>query len=184
LLTMMAIFQAFASVTAFTTVAVLLGYNILYRVFMDTVSIPITILTLRTLAVDQVRMGQGLLGVVRSIGASFGVTVTSVFFERRRTWHQHQLYATYDSNSPTHDATLHELHLALHHAGVPAAMRDQEALGAIRQELDVEAIAVSFRESFLLICLCFLLAMGPMLWLCRRRAHLHEPVSAPSTRAV
>ncbi len=184
LLTMMVIFQAFASVTVFTTVAVLLAYNILYRVFMDTVSIPITILALRTLAVDQVRMGQGLLGVIRSIGASLGVTVTSVFFERRRTWHQHQLYATYDSNSPAHDATLHELRLALHQAGVPAATRDQEALGAIRQELDVEAIAVSFRESFLLICLCFLLAIGPMLWLCYRRAHLHEPVSAPSTRVA
>jgi hypothetical protein len=77
LLTMMAIFQAFTSVTVFTTVPVLLGYNILYRVFMDTVSIPITLLTLRTLAVDQVRMGQGLLGVVRSIGASFGVTVAA-----------------------------------------------------------------------------------------------------------
>ena len=184
LLTMMVIFQAFASVTVFTTVAVLLAYNILYRVFMDTVSIPVTILALRTLAVDQVRMGQGLLGVIRSIGASLGVTVTSVFFERRRTWHQHQLYATYDSNSPAHDATLHELRLALHQAGVPAATRDQEALGAIRQELDVEAIAVSFRESFLLICLCFLLAIGPMLWLCYRRAHLHEPVSAPSTRVA
>jgi hypothetical protein len=42
---------------------------------------------------------------------------------------------------------------------------------------------VSFRESFLLICLCFLLAIGPMLWLCRR-AHLHEPVSAPATRVA
>jgi hypothetical protein len=107
-----------------------------------------------------------------------------VFFERRRTWHQHQLYTTYDSDSPAHDATLDELRLALHQAGAPAATQDQEAMGAIRQELDVEALAVSFRESFLLICLCFLLAMGPMLWLCRRRAHLHEPVSAPSSRVA
>ena len=56
--------------------------------------------------------------------------------------------------------------------------RETEALGAIRQELDVEAIAVSFRESFLLICLCFLLAIGPMLWLCRRRAC--KAVSVPT----
>jgi hypothetical protein len=129
-------------------------------------------------------MGQGLLGVVRSIGASFGVTVTSVFFERRRIWHQYQLYATYDSNSPAHDDTLRELRFSLHQAGVPAVTRDQEALGAIRQEMDIEAIAVSFRESFLLICLCFLLAMGPMLWLCRRRARRHAPVSVPSTRVA
>ena len=147
---------------------------------MDTGSTPVTSLALRSLAVDQVRIGQGLLGVVRSIGTSFGVTVTSVFFERRRTWHQHQLYAIYASNSPTHDATLHELPLALHHAGVPAVTQDQGALGAIRQEMDVEAIAVSFRESSLLICLRSLLAMGPLLWLCRR-AHLQELVSLPSS---
>jgi DHA2 family multidrug resistance protein len=108
LLALTATFQAFSSVTVFTTLPVLVGYMILSRAFMDSVGIPITALTMQTLEAEQVRMGQGLLGVVRSIGSSFGVTVTSVFFERRRTLHQLQAYSTYDSAAPTHEAALHD----------------------------------------------------------------------------
>jgi EmrB/QacA subfamily drug resistance transporter len=172
LMMLLGIFLAFASLTAFTTVAVLLTYLILYRVFMDTVGIPVTALTMRMLAPEQIRMGQGLLGVVRSIGASFGVTVTSVFFERRRAWHQLHAYAAYDSASPVHEDTLHNLRQLLHHAGAPESAREQEALGAIREQIDIEAIAAGFRDSFLLICLCFLLAMGPMLRLFTRHRRL------------
>ena len=169
LLALTLLFQAFASVTALTTTATLVGYIIIYYIFMDSVGIPITILTVQALAPDQVRMGQGLLGVVRSIGASFGVTVTSVFFERRRTLHQFLLSANYDSASPTHTDTLHDLRLGLADAGVLGATMEHAALDTIQQQMGIEAIAASFRDSFLFICLCFLLAMGPMLGLLSRR---------------
>jgi EmrB/QacA subfamily drug resistance transporter len=169
LLTMVAIFQAFASVTVVTTVAALIGYLILYRAFMDTVGIPITSLTMQTLPVDEVRMGQGLLGVLRSIGASFGVTVTSVFFERRRTQHQFHAYSNYDQTSASHGSTLHEMRQWLHDAGILGTTGDQEALETIRHQMDIEAIAIGFQESFLLICLCFVMALGPMLCLLSRR---------------
>ena len=176
LLAMTVIFQAFSSVTALTTITALVGYMILSRAFMDSVGIPITSLTVRTLAPDQVRMGQGLLGVVRSIGSSFGVTVTSVFFERRYALHQFLGYATYDSASATHETALRDLRLIFHDAGVLGTEANQTALGTLRQQLDIEAIATSFQESFLLICLCFLLAMGPMLCLLSRGVRPRTPV--------
>jgi hypothetical protein len=43
--------------------------------------------------------------------------------------------------------------------------------------MDTEAIAVSFQESFLFICLCFLLAIIPMLCLLSRRFGLKTPES-------
>jgi hypothetical protein len=144
---------------------------------MDTVGIPITALTMQTLGPEQARMGQGLLGVMRSIGSSFGVAVTSVFFERRRAWHQFQAYTAYDNVSPAHEATLGELRLSLHHAGVGETLVDQEALGIIREQMDIEAIALGFQESFLFICLCFLLAIGPMLCLLSRRITAQSPVT-------
>jgi DHA2 family multidrug resistance protein len=177
LLALTATFQAFSSVTVFTTLPVLVGYMILSRAFMDSVGIPITALTMQTLEADQVRMGQGLLGVVRSIGSSFGVTVTSVFFERRRALHQLQAYSTYDSAAPTHEAALHDLRLVLHDAGVGGDGMEQMALGALRQQMDLEAIAAGFQESFLLICLCFLLAIVPMGGLLSRR--LRPKTAAP-----
>jgi hypothetical protein len=148
---------------------------ILSRACLDTVGIPITSLTMQTLAADQRRMGQGLLGVVRSIGSSLGVTVTSVFFERRRTLHQFFGYATYDSTSSTHETALRDIRLSLHEAGVLATEVHQTALGTLRQQLDIEAIATSFQESFLLICVCFLLAMGPMLCLLSKRVRRRTP---------
>ena len=169
LLIMVAIFQAFASVTAVTTIPVLLGYLILYRAFMDTVGIPVTSLTLQTLPADEARMGQGLLGVIRSIGSSFGVTVTSVFFERRRVHHQSFFYSNYDQDSPMHESALHDMRQWLHDAGIFGAASEQEALATIRQQMDIEAIAIGFQESFLFICLCFILAIGPMLCLLSRR---------------
>jgi len=175
LLALTVTFQAFSSVTVLTTVVALVGYMILSRAFMDTVGIPITSLTMQTLAADQIRMGQGLLGVVRSIGSSFGVTVTSVFFERRRTLHQFLGYATYDSASATHETALRDLRLSLHEAGVLERDVHQTALGTLRQQLDIEAIATSFQESFVLICVCFLIAMGPMLCLLSQRLRQRTP---------
>jgi Na+/melibiose symporter-like transporter len=175
LLALTAVFQTFTTVTAATTVAVLVGYMILYRTFMDTVGIPITALTVQTLDPDQVRMGQGLLGVMRSIGASFGVTVISVFFERRHTWHQLQAYANYDHASPTHATTVQDLRLSLHQAGMSENVTENEALAAIRAQIDLEAIATAFQESFWLICLCFVVAIVPMCCLLSRRFGVRMP---------
>jgi hypothetical protein len=54
---------------------------------------------------------------------------------------------------------------------------EQMALGALRQQMDLEAIAAGFQESFLLICLCFLLAIVPMGGLLSRR--LRPKTAAP-----
>lgn len=177
LLSMIAIFWAFASVTALTSVAVLLSYLILYRAFLDTVGIPITSLTLQTLPADEAHMGQGLLGVLRSIGASLGVTVTSVFFERRRVHHQSQAYSLYDQTSATHESTLQEIQQGLYDAGLSGTIGDQEALDTIRQQIDIDAIASGFQESFLFVSICFVLAMIPILCLLSRRLRAPAPVA-------
>ena len=51
---------------------VLVGYIIIYRTCMFAVFTPLTALNVQSLAAGQVRMGQGLLGVVRNIGGSLG----------------------------------------------------------------------------------------------------------------
>jgi cell division protein FtsW (lipid II flippase) len=72
---------------------------------------------------------------------------------------------------------LHDLRLTLHSAGVESTSVEYEVLKAIHQHMDTEAIAVSFQESFGFICLCFLLALIPMLCLLSRRLGLKTPES-------
>jgi hypothetical protein len=110
-------------------------------------------------------MGQGLLGVVRNIGASLGVTVTSVLFERSRVAHQLYAYDTYDAGSADHLYLLSDLKHLLHQSGMIGGGADQAALSAIKRHMDVEAIAAAFRDSFFLLGGFFLLASIPMVFI-------------------
>ncbi len=165
------IFYAFSSVSALTAIPVIVGYVILYRVCMTGSVTPLALLAVRNLETDQVRMGQGLLGVTRSIGSSLGVTVTSVVFERRRIWHQLTAYDTYNADSPVHQDTLAQITDALHNAGISGAAASRAALGAIRRQMDVEAVTSAFQDSFLLVCVCFLCASLPMAYMLLSRQH-------------
>jgi DHA2 family multidrug resistance protein len=170
LITLVTVFYFFSTVTALTTVGVLVTYIVLYRVCMFSISTPLTTLNVQVLGTRQLRMGQGLLGVVRNIGASLGVTVTSVFFEQRRLHHQLLAYDTYDDTTVDHYAMFAELKQTLQQNNTLAGVStDQAAFRAIRQQLDVEAIAAGFRDSFLFICGCFVLAMIPVMCLALRR---------------
>ena len=159
------IFFSFSSVTALTAMTVIVGYVILYRVCMNGSVTPLTVLLAQRLGTEQVRMAQGLLGVVRSVGSVLGVTVTSVFCERRRALHQLTAYDTYNLSSLEHQKTLYDLKLILHKAGIAGSSSDLAALGAIRRQMDIEAITLAFQDRFVFICVCFLLASMPMLYL-------------------
>jgi DHA2 family multidrug resistance protein len=185
LLTLTTIFYAFSSITVLTTVGVLVVYIIFYRTCMFAVFTPLTALNVQILEAGQIRMGQGLLGVVRNIGASFGVTVTSVFFERRRAAHQLLAYDLYGDGPLEHQALLHDLQWSLRESGIVGPAADRTALGTLRRHMDVEAVAAGFRDSFLLLCLFFLLALIPLSciigrWLLERRHAGREPKSYAS----
>ncbi len=112
------VFFSFASFTALTTAGVLVGYIIFYRICMFFTITSLTALNVQVMLPEQVRMGQGLMGVVRNIGSSFGVTVTSVLFERRRVTHQLRAYDPYNETSAVQGATLDEVKRYLHQSGM------------------------------------------------------------------
>ncbi|MCZ6875973.1 MAG: DHA2 family efflux MFS transporter permease subunit [bacterium] len=165
MLSLSIIFYSFSSVTALTAVAVIVMYVILYRVCMTGVMPALAVLTVQSVDQEQVRMGQGLLGLTRSIGASLGVAVTSVFYERRRIWHQLQAYDAYDTTTPTHHEALDTIKQHLHQAGIRGASADQAAMSTLRRQMDIEAVAAAFRDSFVLISVFFLIAVLPTLYL-------------------
>ena len=129
------VFYSFSTVTTLTAVGLLVIYIMFYRVCMFATNAPLTNLNARILGMEQIRMGQGLMGVVRNIGASLGVTVTSVVFERRRGSHQLMAYQLYDDASPAHINLMDDLKHTLHQAGVVGATSDQAQLGEVAHEL-------------------------------------------------
>ncbi|ETX00386.1 MAG: hypothetical protein ETSY2_39185 [Candidatus Entotheonella gemina] len=170
------VFYLFSSVTSTTTAGVLIGYIILYRICMFSTITAMTALNIKVLPEDQVRMGQGLLGVVRNIGASLGVTIASVLFERRHIWHQLSAYDSYNEASASHLATAGEIKSYLQNVGITGSAADQAVLITIRQQMDIEAIAAGFRDNFLMISIAFFLGSFPLWWLALRR---FRPSSQP-----
>lgn len=163
------VFFGFSYFTALTTAGVLVGYIIGYRICMFSSITSVTAFIVQVLPPADVRMGQGLLGVVRNIGASLGVTITSVLFERSRIAHALMAYHEYNETSITHGATLDNVKFYLHQAGIVGEDANRAALGTIKRYIDIEAIAAAFRDSFLMISIAFLLASLPMLWIVIRR---------------
>jgi hypothetical protein len=94
-----------------------------------------------------------------------------VVFERRRTEHQLLAYHLYDQATPAHDMLWRDLQYTLHDAGMAGGNADQAALMSIRRQMDVEAVAAGFRDSFLFIGLCFFLSSLPMMLSFMRRDH-------------
>jgi DHA2 family multidrug resistance protein len=163
LLLLTGVFQLLSTVSTLTTSGVLVVYIILYRVCLFSIQTPMTSLNVQILDPDQIRMGQGLLGTVRNIGAALGVTVTSVIFERRRTTFQLLSYAAYDSASVEHLPTVRAIEQVLHDAGVGETEIPAMTLRTLQRQIDLEALATGFRDSFFLISFCFLLAMVPLI---------------------
>ncbi len=163
------VFHLFSSVSPLTASGVLIGYIMLYRMCLFSINTPLTALNVRIQKPDQVRMGQGLLGMVRNIGASLGVTVSSAIFERRRIHHQMLAYTTYNAASPEHTDTAREIALSLRHAGINETDIGAATLRTIRRQMDIEAVAAGFRDTFFVFGFCFLLAMLPMLFITNRR---------------
>ncbi|MDH3599827.1 MAG: DHA2 family efflux MFS transporter permease subunit [Candidatus Tectomicrobia bacterium] len=162
------VFRLFSTVAATTTVGILVSYIIFYRVCLFSINTPLTALNVRILDDDQVRMGQGLMGMVRNIAAGLGVTVSSVLFERRRTHHQLLSYSNYGVTSPEHSEVVEEIGLSLRSAGVDESLVGPMTLSALRQQMNLEAISSGFRDTFFSIGFCFLVAMLPMLFISRR----------------
>lgn len=170
LLALTVVFRLFSSVSALTTSSVLVGYIILYRVCLFSINTPITALNVSILKADEVLMGQGLLGMIRNIGAALGVTVTSVIFERRRVHHQLLAYNAYNAFSPQHSDATREIALSLRLFGVGASEMHTMTLRTLQRQMDVEAVAAGFRDSFFTIGFCFLIALLPMLFIAKRRS--------------
>ncbi len=165
------VFFLFSSVTTMTAIGLIVIYIACYRVCMFATNTPLTNLNARILGTERIRMGQGLMGVTRNIGAGLGVTITSVVFERRRTEHQLLAYHLYDNTAPAHDHLWRDIQHTLQQAGIAGDAANRAALQTIRQQMDVEAIAAGFRDSFLFICLCFFLSSLPMILSLVRRDH-------------
>jgi hypothetical protein len=106
--------------------------------------------------------------------AALGVTVTSVIFEHRRTTYQLLSYAAYDSAAVEHLPTVQAIEHGLRGAGIGETEIPAMALRLLQQQIDLEALATGFRDSFFIISFCFLLALVPLIGVVSQRTRQQQ----------
>lgn len=93
---------------------------------------------------------------------------SSVIFESFRLRHQLHAYTAYNPALPAHRTLFNEVTRSLRAAGINESDMGTMALRTIRQQMNVEAVAAGFCDTFFAISFCFLLSMIPMFFVSRR----------------
>jgi DHA2 family multidrug resistance protein len=144
---------------------------------MGLVFVPLTTMSLAAVTVGELATASGIFNVVRNIGGSVGVAVTTAWLSRQTQVHLATLigHVTPWSAAATERlARLRDVYLA---GGADAHTAERQALGHLYQEVQRQAEMNAFADDFLRLGALFVV-MVPLVWAMRR------PADAPRPQAV
>lgn len=118
-------------------------------------------------AVDPVFMMQaaGVINFIRQLGGAFGVNMLSVILYRRTQFHINSVNSTQDQTNAFTMETLAALQQRLVDAGITAVEGKTLALHYLTSSLQIQAVAIAFKDSFIVSTIVFFLALIPVFYL-------------------
>jgi MFS transporter, DHA2 family, multidrug resistance protein len=138
--------------------------RVLQGVGMAFFFVPLTTLTVATIPMNQMGNATGIFNLLRNIGASFGVAVTSTLLSHRAQVHQARLVELLDFNDPRVQSTVANFSHFLAGRGVPSAVSQPAALGGLTGQVIRQAMMLAFNDAFFIMFL-FTLAVVPLVLL-------------------
>jgi DHA2 family multidrug resistance protein len=145
---------------------------------MGLVFVPLTTMSLAAVATADLPTASGIFNLVRNIGGSVGVAVTTAWLSRQTAVHLGTLVGhvtPWSAAAAERLARLQEIYLA---GGVDADTARRQALGHLYQEVRRQAEMKAFAEDFVQLGMLFVVLV-PLVWAMRRR-----PADAPRPQPV
>ena len=137
--------------------------NILTGFALGFIFVPLTTTTMGTLPNEQMRNATGIYNLLRNIGGSVGIAVTTSLVTRRGQQFQSDLSRNFTASSPVFQDRLHTLAVALAHSvGAPQALR--QAYGVLYGELSQQASLMAYMSIFRLLCILCIICL-PSVWI-------------------
>ncbi|MBI4640582.1 MAG: DHA2 family efflux MFS transporter permease subunit [Candidatus Tectomicrobia bacterium] len=124
---------------------------------------PITTACLRTLPERDIRMGSGILSLIRSIGGTFGVAMSATIFLNRQAYHTIQLFRDEHLTSSATQQFLQSLQKTFLQGGDTLAIARMRSLSMVRNQLIREGSIAAYHDIFLLVAVMSMLAAAPAL---------------------
>jgi DHA2 family multidrug resistance protein len=141
---------------------------------MGLVFVPLTTMALTAVSPAELPTASGLFNVVRNVGGSVGIAVTTTWLSRQTQVHMTTLIGHVTSwSGATADrlARLQDVYLA---GGADADTARRQALRHLHEEVQRQASMNAFTDDFLRLAALFV-AMVPLVWVMRRPRDIPRP---------
>ena len=139
--------------------------------------VPLTTMTLTSVSQAELPTASGLFNVVRNVGGSVGIAVTTTWLSRQTRVHLSTLIAhvtPWSAATADRLARLQDVYLG---AGVDADTARRQALRHLYDEIERQASMKAFGDDFLRLAALFA-AVVPVIWLMRRQSATPRPQPA------
>ena len=166
-----------AQVTIATSFGLLVWWTVLSRLGLGFVFPSLTAGSLRVLPPEWVAQGSGAINFTRQLGGAFGVNLLAVLLERRTEFHADALAQTQSGNNPVTLSLIDKLVSRLNATSLPDFQQAPAALEFLAQMITAQASTFAFQDSFMIVTVIFLVALGPT-WL------LHRALMRSSARSL
>jgi DHA2 family multidrug resistance protein len=141
---------------------------------MGLVFVPLTTMSLTAVSPAELPTATGLFNVVRNVGGSVGIAVTTTWLSRQTQVHMTTLIShvtPWSAATAERLARLQDVYLA---AGADADTARRQALGHLYAEVQRQASMNAFADDFLRLAALFF-AIVPLVWVMRRRSDAPRP---------
>jgi MFS transporter, DHA2 family, multidrug resistance protein len=141
---------------------------------MGLVFVPLTTMSLTAVSAAELPTASGLFNVVRNVGGSVGIAVTTTWLSRQTQVHMTTLIAhvtPWSAATAERLARLQEVYLA---AGADADTARRQALRHLYEEVQRQASMNAFADDFLRLAALFAVTV-PLVWVMRRPADAPRP---------
>jgi DHA2 family multidrug resistance protein len=149
---------------------------------MGLVFVPLTTMSLATVAPARMANATGIYNLVRNLGGSAGIALLTTLLSRQTQAHQAGLVDRITIWDPVTTERLGALERAFAAAGADAFTAQRQALQRLYEEVQRQAAMKAFLDDFGLLTVIFV-AFIPIVWCMRRPAEIH-PGEPEALRAV
>jgi EmrB/QacA subfamily drug resistance transporter len=136
---------------------------------------------LRDVEPSRLTQASGSFNFIRQMGGAYGVNLMSVVLERRNSVHADYLASTQTFANGDTLALLQQLRGLAHTIGYSGTDEWTAAMAFLQQMVQQQALALAFRDSFMILALAFLATLLPTLAL---RARPRRAAAAPPAPAM
>jgi DHA2 family multidrug resistance protein len=130
--------------------------------------VPINVMAFYFVPLGKMNNASGLINLARNVGASTGISFVTTMLDRRAQFHQSVLAVNLQPGNHQYQAALHSITHLLVTRGADAARAAMDAQALVYQQLQRQAMMLSFVDNFRLmsvICVCVI----PLMFVMKRR---------------